>query len=141
MRVLSLIIVLLLFVGCGSTKNTDENRPLYEILIQKNSGGAKFQFYEIISQEDEFVMIKNDPELKRKIKPNAILSSNFLLLSMGEKETSGYSITVEKVVETEKSVIVTIKESAPKPNETVTMAITNPYCVVRINSKKEIIIQ
>jgi hypothetical protein len=141
MRNLSLLIVLLLFIGCGSIKNTDESLPLYEILIQKNNGGAKFQFYEIISQEDEFVMIKNDPELKKKIKPNAIVSSNFLLLSMGEKASGGYAITVEKVVETDKNIIVTIKETAPKPNETVTTAITNPYCVVRINSKKEIIIQ
>ena len=33
---------------------------------------------------------------------------------------------------------ITIKEIAPKTGENVTMALTNPYAVIKINSKKPI---
>jgi hypothetical protein len=86
-------------------------------------------------------MIKNDPELKSKIGPNDINTANFLILSMGEKPSGGYAIGIDNVTETDKNIIVTIKETAPAPGAMVTNAFTAPYCVVRINSKKEIIIK
>lgn len=135
-----LVIAGILF-SCGASKNNLAPKPLYEVLIQKSNDGAKVRFFEIISQPDEFTMIKSDPELKDKIEPNAIDHANFLILSMGEKPTGGYSIGIDNVKETDKNIIVSVKETEPKPGEMATMGFTNPYCVVRINSKKEIIIQ
>jgi hypothetical protein len=60
---------------------------------------------------------------------------------MGEKTTGGYKINVESVVETEKNIIVTIKEVTPEPGKMVTQEITTPYTIVKIKSKKEIIIK
>jgi hypothetical protein len=118
-----------------------EKKPLYEIIAQKQYGGAKIRFFEIISNPQEFGMIKNDPDLKNKVKPDDILNANFLLLNMGEKLSGGYSISIDKVEETGKNIIVTIKEKGPAPDAIVTTALTNPYTVVKINSKKEIIIK
>ena len=141
MRRLSLISIIAVLVSCSTAKTTVTERPLYEILIQKSYDGAKVKFYEIISQPDEFVMIKNDPDLKSKIGPNDINTASFLILSMGEKATGGYAIGIDNVTETDKNIIVTIKETTPEPGKNVTNAFTAPYCVVRINSKKEIIIK
>ena len=60
---------------------------------------------------------------------------------MGEKTSGGYTIGIESAVETDKNIIITVKETSPEPNAMVTQAITNPFCVVKINSKKEIIIK
>jgi hypothetical protein len=60
---------------------------------------------------------------------------------MGEKTTAGYQISVESAVETDKSIILTIKETVPEPHAMVSQVFTHPYCIVRINSKKEIIIK
>ena len=60
---------------------------------------------------------------------------------MGEKPTGGYKIGVESVVETDKNIIITVKETIPEPNAMVTQVMTYPYCIVKINSKKEIIIK
>jgi hypothetical protein len=60
---------------------------------------------------------------------------------MGEKATGGYSIGVESVVETVKNIIITVKDNNPKPGDMVSQVITYPFCVVKINSKKDIIIK
>ena len=72
------------------------------------------------------------------MQPDDINTSNFILLNMGEKTTGGYSIEVVKVEELSDKIIVTVKENAPKTGDNVTDAITNPYAVVKINSKKPI---
>ncbi|MGK4568036.1 protease complex subunit PrcB family protein [Flavobacterium sp. 3HN19-14] len=136
MKRILIFTIAVIMVSCGATKSTSSEKPLYEILVQKSYDGAKVKFYEIISQPDEFIMIKNDPDLKSKIGANDINTANFLILSMGEKPTGGYSIGIDTVTETDKNIIVTVKETTPKPGAVATDAFTAPYCVVRINSKK-----
>jgi hypothetical protein len=75
------------------------------------------------------------------MKQTDIANSNYVILSMGEKNTGGYSIEIEKVEETDKNIIITVKEKNPAPDAMVTQAITYPYTVVKIHSKKEIIIK
>ncbi|MNF10763.1 hypothetical protein D3C80_2118070 [compost metagenome] len=60
---------------------------------------------------------------------------------MGEKNTSGYSIDVEKVEETDKNIIITVKENSPAKDAMTMQVISYPYTVVKIHSKKEIIIK
>ena len=84
-------------------------------------------------------MLQNDESLKNKISVNDVQNSNFIILNMGEKFTGGYSIGVESVVETEKNIVIKVKETVPKEGAMVTQAITYPFCVVKINSKKDII--
>ena len=135
-------ILSLILVSCGvaSSKKSGTN-ALYEVLTQQTDGGASIRFFEILSEKNEIVMLQNDEKLKDKIKPNDIKTSNFVILNMGEKTSGGYKIGVESVMETDKNVIITIKETVPKMGSMVTQQITNPYCVLKINSKKEIIIK
>ena len=60
---------------------------------------------------------------------------------MGEKSSVGYQIGIESVTETDKNIIVTIKETVPKTDNINTQSFTSPFCVVKINSKKEIVIK
>jgi hypothetical protein len=139
MKKVSALILLVFACGCGTVREI-ANRPLYEILIEKNDGGAKVRFFEILSEPEEFVMIASDPELKGKVESDAIKTANFLILSAGEKPTGGYSIGIESVIEEADQIIVKVKETAPEPGAMVTTAFTAPYSVVRINSKKKLVI-
>ena len=132
--------VALAVVSCGATatKSSDKN-SLYEVLTQQSNGGASIRFFEILSEPDQIAMLQNDENLKNKISPNDIQTSNFLVLNMGEKTSGGYSIGIDTVVETDKNIVITIKETSPEPGTMVTQAFTNPFCVVKINSKKDII--
>ena len=142
MKKIVLSIVALALVSCGatSTKSSEKN-SLYEVLTQQSNGGASIRFFEILSEPDQIAMLQNDENLKNKINPNDIQNSNFLVLNMGEKTTGGYSIGINTVIETDKNIVVTIKETSPEPGSMVTQAFTNPFCVVKINSKKDIIFQ
>ena len=142
MKKIVLSIVALALVSCGatSTKSSEKN-SLYEVLTQQSNGGASIRFFEILSEPDQIAMLQNDENLKNKINPNDILASNFLVLNMGEKTSGGYSIGIDTVVETDKNIVITIKETSPEPGSMVTQAFTNPFCVVKINSKKDIIFQ
>jgi hypothetical protein len=131
----------LVLVSCSSTIKQTANKPLFEVLTQQQDGGANIRFFEILSEPNEIAMLQNDDKLKNKIHPNDIQTSNFIVLNMGEKTTAGYQIGVESAVETDKNIILTIKETIPEPNAMVSQVVTNPYCIVKINSKKEIIIK
>ncbi|MFV5700665.1 protease complex subunit PrcB family protein [Flavobacterium sp. XS2P12] len=142
MKKLPLLFLGILLVSCGaSTKTGTDKRPLFEVLTQQTDGGASIRFFEILSEPNEIRMLQNDENLKDKISPNDIQTSNFIVLNMGEKTSGGYSIGIDTAVETDNNIIVTVKETNPEPDGMVTQAFTNPFCVVKINSKKEIIIK
>ena len=48
---------------------------------------------------------------------------------MGTRPTGGYSISITRIVQNEKTV-VTVREQSPGPGDMVTMALTAPYHVV-----------
>ena len=135
-----LVFVLATLTSCStSTVKSTEINKLYEILTQQENGGASIRFFEILSEENEIAMLQNDVNLKNKISINDIQNANFIILNMGEKTSGGYKIGIENVVETATNIIVTVKETDPEQGTMVTQALTNPFCVVKINSKKAII--
>lgn len=139
MKKIALVLLTVLLFSCASTNKTADKSPLFEVLTQQNDGGASIHFFEILSEPNEIKMLQGDENLKSKIGLNDIQTSNFVILNMGQKTTGGYKIGIENVVETDKNIIITVKETIPEPGGVVTQVFTNPFCVVRINSKKEII--
>ena len=142
MKKIGLLLLTLILVSCGasSTKNSGA-KPLFEVLTQQADGGASIRFFEILTEEKEIAMLQNDEKLKNKIHPNDTQTSNFIVLNMGEKTAVGFKIGIESAIETDKNIIVTIKEISPESSAISTEEIMTPYCVVKINSKKEIIIK
>lgn len=138
-KVISVLTVFVL-ISCGTTKTAD-SKALYEILTEQSDGGGNIKFFEILTEPNEIKMLENDPLLKDKMKQSDINNSNYVILNMGEKNTGGYSIGVEKVEETDKNIIITVKEKSPAADAMTMQVITYPYTVVRVHSKKEIIIK
>lgn len=142
MKKIPVLFVALLLVSCGASSiKSSDKKPLFEVLTQQSDGGASIRFFEILSEPNEIKMLQNDEQLKNKISASDIQNSNFIVLNMGEKTSGGYKIGIDTVVETDKNVIITVKETIPEPGAMATQAFTNPFCVVKINSKKEIIIK
>jgi hypothetical protein len=139
-KVISVLAVFIL-ISCGAKKTSDSNIVLYEVLTEQSSGGGNIKFFEILTEPNEILMLQNDPLLKDKMKHDDINNSNYVILNMGEKNTGGYSIGVEKVEETDKNIIITVKENAPAKDAMVMQVVSYPYTVVKIHSKKEIIIK
>lgn len=136
-----LIGMVLVLFSCKTAMKTPEQKKLYEVLLQENDGGGNINFYEILSEPNEIKMLLNDEKLKGKISTTDVQESNFVILNMGQKPTGGYGITVDSVEETDKEIIVKIKELKPEPGAMLMQVITYPYTVVKINSKKQIVVK
>ena len=63
-----------------------------------------------------------------------------LLVTMGEKNSGGYTIKIDSIEENEKNIIVTILETSPGKGCITTSMMTYPYQMVEVkNSNKEVI--
>ena len=140
-KVISVLAVFVL-ISCGAKKTADSgSKNLYEVLTEQSDGGGNIKFYEILTEANEIKMLESDPHIAAKMKEDDTKNSNYVVLNMGEKNSGGYAIGIEKVEETDKNIIITIKEKSPAPDAMVMQVITYPYTVVKIHSKKEIIIK
>ena len=139
-KVVQLLLALVLF-SCSSTVKNSGTKPLFEVLTQQDDGGANIRFFEILSEPNEIAMLQNDEKLINKIKTGDIKTASFIVFNMGEKTAGGHKISIESAVETDKNIIITIKEITPESNPLIIQEITMPYCIVKVNSKKEIIIK
>ncbi|RYG27804.1 MAG: protease complex subunit PrcB family protein [Chitinophagaceae bacterium] len=138
MKKVACILAVITLASCSSTK-TDVKKPLFEVLLSEEYGGANFQFYEVLDSKKEINMLLSDKRLKRKVTAADIEKSNFVLLNMGEKNTGGYKITVTSAEELPDKIVLKVKES--QPEGMATMAITQPFAIVRVNSKKPIVFE
>lgn len=134
--------IILLLVSCGAKHSASGTKPLFEVLTQQEDGGASIRFFEILSEEREIKMLQNDELLKNKISVGDLKTANFIILNMGEKTAMGYKIGVKSVEETPSQIIIKVEDTEPK---SVTAAEKDvyyyPYSIVKVNSKKEIVIQ
>lgn len=138
--ILVFVLVLTLF-SCKTTIKVPEKKPLYEVLLQQNDGGGNINFYEILTEPREIKMLLNDEKLKGKISADDVQQSNFIILNMGQKPTGGYFITVDSVTEMDENILIKVKEHNPDPGAMLTQSISYPYTIVKINSKKPIVVQ
>jgi hypothetical protein len=133
-------LVLFLF-SCSSSKN-GLNKPVYEILTVNNDGGANIKFYEILTEPKEIMMLLGDETLKKKIKSSDTTNSSFVILNAGPTLESYNRIKIEKVIETATQIEIFIKDS--QKNTPIDLSDDNtlyPYTILKINSKKPIIIK
>lgn len=130
----------ILLAACSSKNNIEpsQSKVLYEVISQQSQGGASIEFYEILTEEKEIAMLKNDEALRDKISVSDLKMSSFVILNMGEKPTAGYSISVKEVVEQADKIIVVVDSKSPSPDMMVPQVMTYPFAVVKINSRKPI---
>ena len=130
---------LVLVLSCVSNKKTISSNSLVEIMTVEENGGGNIHFYELISERAEMSMLLNDPNLKRKIKPDDILNSNFVVLSLGKKYSNGNSISISEVKENDRNIEITVVEKETKNSKDSLINPVYPYMVIKVNSKKTIV--
>ena len=136
MKKIILFFIAFILFSCSSSKPPLLSGVKYDILMRNDYGGAAFQFYEIISEKNEFEMLLNDDLIKPYVKKDDIQSCNFILVNMGEKKSEGYTLKVQKLEELPDKIVVTLKEIEPKG--IIAEVVTKPCYVIKIKSKKPI---
>ena len=138
MKKIVLLVFLATFLSCKTTKNATSS-ALYQVLTEQPDGGASIQFYEVLTEAKEIKMLLNDKNLKNKIHENDIKTCNFIILNSGYKNKGKNKIEIESIVEKEQTVEIKIKENATKTEVDLEQETVNPYLILKINSKKEIV--
>lgn len=141
-----LIMTMVIIASCNSAKQKRNSDMAFEIIKQHAVGGMISKDFVVVKERGEFTELFKG--IYKEQNGNAqIPEINFndymvIALFMGEKTTGGYKITVVGVEETNKNVVVTYKETQPGPNDMVTMALTQPYCIIKIpRTTKSIVFQ
>ena len=140
MRKYLLAIFIIVLYSCSSNKAT--NKPLYEVLSVNNDGGANIKFYEILTEAKEIRMLLGDDKLRRKIKERDVNNSNFIILNTGPTTETINKIKIEKVLETPTQIEIYVNDT--QKNIDINRADDEtlyPYTIVKVNSKKPIIIK
>lgn len=139
-KFLSLVLIIILF-SCSTNKNT-ASKVLYEVLVVNNDGGANIKFYEVLTESKEIKMLLGDATLAKLIKPKDINESSFLILNTGPTKEPYNRMKIEKVVETDTQIEVYLKDTQKNLEATAIDDTTKyPYTVLKVNSKKPIIIK
>lgn len=144
MKKLGCYLLLLSVMACGSNslnkseaKNSSDK---FEVIYRSGYSGLPQKTYRVIRNNEDlrafFISMKED-----KVPVVDFQTSNVLILNMGQKNTGGYDVYPEKMIDDGNTIIMVIKEVYPQKGDMVTTALTSPICVVKINSKKEIIIK
>ncbi|MGV9004403.1 protease complex subunit PrcB family protein [Flavobacterium sp.] len=137
----SIVGIVLLLFSCSSTKTITTKKPLYEVLVTKNDGGANIKFYEIISEPKEINMLLGDEDLRKVIKKDDILTASYIIINLGPMPDGNYASTLEKVEETPSNILFKAKDLKTKEADPADESTVYPYSVVKINSKKPILLK
>jgi hypothetical protein len=139
-KIISILVIALLY-SCSSTKNI-EKKPTYELLLVNKDGGANIKFYEVLTEPKEIKMLLGDETLRKKIDSNDITNSSFIILNSGPTIENINKVSIEKVIETPLQIEVYVKDNQKNIDAVQTDDDTlYPYTVVKINSKKPIVIK
>lgn len=152
MKKIVLVPFVLLLFSCDSTKTANEtaekpvteqkktSEKLYTILSESDYQGKEARSFEIIKDNEGLSKLYasvNDEQV-----PKIDFSKERIVaLFLGQKNTGGYSIKVKDVVEKGGKIYVSVEEITPKPGGMATMAISNPYTIVKINATKDIVFE
>lgn len=134
----------IIFQFCKASQAVNEN-DAYSIVYKNQIGGKKEKSILIITNYEEFnsliTSLNIDEEEFGKLLSIDLEKYNLVAAFMGEKNTGGYDIDVDKVNFFSTKVEVSFKEIVPEKNAMVTMAFTSPYVFVAVPKNKEIIIK
>lgn len=144
MRSMYLIPFVFLLFACNSKKNAMSNNftkaGLFTTLYTSQYQGREIESNVIIdNQNDLDALFKS---FGAEEIPNIdFRKSQVVAFFLGTKNTGGYSIAIDRVEERDKKIYIFKKIETPKEATMVTMALTNPFVIAEIHSKKEIIFQ
>lgn len=129
-----LVSLFAILFACNSQKEMKLGTQGFRILYQSEYGGAEKQGYDVIDSSDAlmtyFTKLQIDPEVYSHFEQIDFSENSVLALYLGQKNSGGYAISVDKVQNEAGKTIIQRKITEPKQGEMATMALTNPYCLV-----------
>ena len=142
MRKIYLIPIVFVVFACNSMKKTTESKSekseLFTTLYKSSYSGRGTASNLIIKNQADLNALFES--VNSEDRPKVDFSNNQVVaLFLGQKSNGGYSISIDRVEEEDGKLMVYKKIKTPKAGENVTMALTNPFVIATIHSKKELL--
>lgn len=135
--------VVIFTLSCAS--NTKIDNANFEVIYNSNYLGKGEKGFELIQNYKTYSELIKRLELE-EVEDEDFFDIDFsnqsiLVVYLGERNTGGYSIDVSNIYWNKNNLIVQTSETKPQKGEMVTMAITNPYCIVKIPKTSTVILK
>lgn len=142
-RVIVLFFVFNLFLNCSSQKKSSvkvADAKMYQVIYKSFYTGAKNKSYRLLKNfEDYKSLLLSLPVVK--IQGVDFNSNNVLVLNIGSRESQVFRMIPEKVYEDNDKIIIVLKKEFPQKDLSKPKAEFYPITIVKINSKKEVVLQ
>lgn len=128
-RMYLLIVTMVLLTGCTVVKTTSQKVDDVE--------------YHIVSIEETPKELEELIETNKSTKMNLTYSDQglvYIITGYGAQKTSGYSVEVLEVYETENTVVVDTNLLGPSPDEEIIESATFPYVIILIEEVEKPVI-
>lgn len=144
-----LILITTVLISCKSSEQNssvmESNAPIvFNELNAGNNGGFPEKIQKIITSQDEFNSVWNTAFVNYSQKDDAptidFKTRTILLVTFGENNNGGAEIKVEKIIETNENVVVSILETKAGEGCMTTDMMVYPYQIVEIEKPTKKII-
>lgn len=141
----SLIFILCtLFYSCNSSEKSGNVKDItFEVIREAYYGGYEEPKVLVIQNNEDYQTVMNKVYENLDQRPNIpeidFTKETLIAVFMGAKNTGGYSIHVEKIYGSSKSLTVNVKEISPGKNCTVQQMVTHPFQIIRMKKFNELI--
>ena len=136
--------IAVLFFSCNSSKELVNNS--FIIIHESSYGGQDTKGHLHIKDNETYIQLIESLKIDES-QYNELANVNFktndvIVLFQGQKNTGGYSITIDSIQVLETSILrIKLKEKTPEKGANVTMALTSPYCIALIPKTKQVLIE
>lgn len=142
MRYICLLSLVVLFSckGIESSSEKEGDNIAFQTLITASQSNIEKPQQTIISSQKQLQQVFS--EINKTRKPGIpIPEINFndevvVFINMGQSSTGGYSVEVESIKKINDEIVVFVGGDSPEPNDNVTMVITTPFTMVKLNKQK-----
>lgn len=134
---------LLLLATCKgadtATSEKDGNLVPFQTLITASQSNIESPQQSIIRSQEELETIFSEINKTRKPGipiPEIDFNKQIIaFVNLGQTSTGGYTVTVDKILMKKEKVVIYVGGKSPKPNENVTMMLTTPFTMVKLNKQ------
>jgi hypothetical protein len=144
-KIISLLSLSLLFLSCKPKQLIVDENDVYQVVYKSQIGGKKEKSNLIIKNYEDFNALISElnigEEEFEKLLSIDLEKHDLLVCFLGEKNTGGYDIDIDKVKFLPNSSEVSLKEIVPEKNAMVTTVLTSPYVFVTLPKNKTIVIK
>jgi hypothetical protein len=142
------LLLVAIFLGTASQLSSAPGKEIpFETVLQGTHSGISDPMHKLIRSEKEWKELWAKHTRGSTPVPPApkidFSKKDLIMVVAGTRSNSGYGLTIEKVEEGEKKLIIHVKESKPAPDAITLQVLTQPFHFVTIpkSNKQELDLQ